>query len=933
MPVGNEITALQEAKKLISELREQLQGANTDLLAISKLARESQGNFANIKLPKELQSSLQANQQLISQLNANAKERERLEKALERAIAKRTEAESNVNKEMIQHRMETNLINRALKDEAILSSKLVGAYQKLGVKHKQAARTLRDYVAEGRRAGETQKQFNKRLDRAQKEFDQLDGKIKKADRATKDFRRNVGNYSSAFGKASLAIRNFAGVFGVYSALQIGQEIFEQVKALDALNTALAKVSETQEEFVQDQQFLRSISELYGVELQSLIKDYTKFKAGLKGTNLEGAEGVAIFQKLVAVSANLSKSGEEVNGILKAVTQSISKGKIQAEELRGQLGDRLEGALNIMARALGVTNQELEKMLENGELMADEVLPKFADELTETFSVELNQRVETLVSEQNRLKNAWTEFILSLEGGQGVLSSVFKDLLTFVTAAVKGMSLLTKSGEEVEEFYNESTRIQAYSAELATLEAEAKSSGKSLKELARIGRGDLINSVNLSKSNIKSFSDELEELEEKRKKGLTGGFFSNDAKRIRELRDALEGEKRLLALRQGALDAVNSILKKNAKQTKENTDEQDNLNKAVKKLKELASISFGTTVQEAEKLRKEAEDIAKALEGTKLGDGETVEFGAIDVPDTDEITAALQAIADKYKVISKEAKISAETQREIFDQLFSTFSNYYGLDLTAFSKMIGQKEVALEDYANFAKSVSNAILESRLIRYENEIVANQERLDAILADEDASEEKKKQAQLEADRREKQLRTKQAKAERENVLIQIAIDTAAAVAKVLGQTGIVAPLVIPGIIALGLAQAAFVASQPLPKFKDGVENFEGGPAVINDQKGGKFKEIVETPDGKRYMSDKRNVIANLPKGTNVYSATDTERILAESEQERIDLAIMRMGFDMFGNLEGKIENGIEKGFKKARINNRIINKIEQRTTNFR
>jgi tape measure domain-containing protein len=48
------------------------------------------------------------------------------------------------------------------------------------------------------------------------------------------------------------------------------------------------------------------------------------------------------------------------GIFKALEQMLSKGNVQAEELRGQLGERLPGAIYFSAKALGVTTRELNK---------------------------------------------------------------------------------------------------------------------------------------------------------------------------------------------------------------------------------------------------------------------------------------------------------------------------------------------------------------------------------------------------------------------------------------------------------------------------------------------------------------------------------------------------------------------------------------------
>ena len=66
----------------------------------------------------------------------------------------------------------------------------------------------------------------------------------------------------------------------------------------------------------------------------------------------------------------------MNGILRAFTQIISKGTVQSEELKGQVGERLPGAFALAAKALGMTTAELQKALENGEVKSAEFVRKF-----------------------------------------------------------------------------------------------------------------------------------------------------------------------------------------------------------------------------------------------------------------------------------------------------------------------------------------------------------------------------------------------------------------------------------------------------------------------------------------------------------------------------------------------------------------------------
>lgn len=67
----------------------------------------------------------------------------------------------------------------------------------------------------------------------------------------------------------------------------------------------------------------------------------------------------------------------MQGAFLALGQMISKGKVQAEELRGQLGERLPGAFQLAAKAMNMTTAELDKFMADGKLTAEELLPKLA----------------------------------------------------------------------------------------------------------------------------------------------------------------------------------------------------------------------------------------------------------------------------------------------------------------------------------------------------------------------------------------------------------------------------------------------------------------------------------------------------------------------------------------------------------------------------
>ncbi len=69
-------------------------------------------------------------------------------------------------------------------------------------------------------------------------------------------------------------------------------------------------------------------------------------------------------------------------------------------------------MNAIAKAMGVTTQELNKMLQKGQVLAADFLPKFATELENTFG-KGNDQVTTLAASQNRFNSSIDQLILAI----------------------------------------------------------------------------------------------------------------------------------------------------------------------------------------------------------------------------------------------------------------------------------------------------------------------------------------------------------------------------------------------------------------------------------------------------------------------------------------------------------------------------------------
>src|SRR5690606_39379996 len=88
----------------------------------------------------------------------------------------------------------------------------------------------------------------------------LDRKVRKADTAVGDFTKNVGNYKSAFSGLSNLMGAFGVVGGITGVVMLGKSIYQTTKEIQAQEIALKMLSETEETYAKNKDFLIRISE-------------------------------------------------------------------------------------------------------------------------------------------------------------------------------------------------------------------------------------------------------------------------------------------------------------------------------------------------------------------------------------------------------------------------------------------------------------------------------------------------------------------------------------------------------------------------------------------------------------------------------------------------------------------------------------------------
>lgn len=240
------------------------------------------------------------------------------------------------------------------------------------------------------------------------------------------------NAFTAVGVAATA----AAIGGLYAFTTAMAGAVEAAKQTERLNLAFLAITGKGQLAAKELQFVREEAARLGISFTEAAEAYKGIFAASKGTELEGKATQKIFTGIASASAALGLSAADTSASLLAVSQMISKGKISAEELRGQLGERLPPAFNTMAKAAGVSTAALDKMLEQGQVGID-LLPRFAQLLTDKYG-KAASAADGFIKAQQNLGNEY--FALQTAAGELVTKNTFViESLKILTTTMHGWS--------------------------------------------------------------------------------------------------------------------------------------------------------------------------------------------------------------------------------------------------------------------------------------------------------------------------------------------------------------------------------------------------------------------------------------------------------------------------------------------------------------
>ena len=179
-----------------------------------------------------------------------------------------------------------------------------------------------------------------------------------------------------------------GVSGAFAGAAIGAQIggLRQATAgtadyaaqIEKLKIALDGVSGSTENYNSALAAARQVTESLNVPQDAAIGGITRLVAAVRGAGGPMQDAELTFKNVTAAIKATGGSTEDVKGAITAMVQVFSKGKVSAEELSGQLGERLPGAVTLFAKANNMSLQELQENLKKGTVGLNELMRFIAE---------------------------------------------------------------------------------------------------------------------------------------------------------------------------------------------------------------------------------------------------------------------------------------------------------------------------------------------------------------------------------------------------------------------------------------------------------------------------------------------------------------------------------------------------------------------------
>lgn len=244
--------------------------------------------------------------------------------------------------------------------------------------------------------------------------------------------------------AATAVRDLLGAFMSFQTIRrVVKSLVDAQVTMQRIHYGLLSATGSAAGAAAQFEYLRENANRLGLDLRTSAQEYTRLAAAANAMNVEVEDQQKLYTALSQASTVLHLDAQRVQFATLALTQMFSKGKIQAEELRRQLGEAIPGVVPRFQQAVmrvvqgtDLAKYSFEELMKRGLLDTKKFLPQLIEALSETGRG-WEEASKGLNAELNRLKTAWFELKNSLS--EGIFNDAMIAVVRFLSSSLKELT--------------------------------------------------------------------------------------------------------------------------------------------------------------------------------------------------------------------------------------------------------------------------------------------------------------------------------------------------------------------------------------------------------------------------------------------------------------------------------------------------------------
>lgn len=237
---------------------------------------------------------------------------------------------------------------------------------------------------------------------------------------------------------------------VAGAASFAADSAQYAAGIQKLQIALKGVTKNSEDFQYGLDVISKTSKRLNVPIAASTKQFTTLSASVIGAGGSVKDAETVFTGVSNAIKATGGNAEDVQSAIRAMSQIFGKGKVSAEELQGQLGERLAGAVVKFAEANGSSLQKLQKDLRDGTVGLDQIM-NFAKKLNLDFAKTAENVANSSADAGQKLQTAMDRLKLAvgtiLQPIGAAFQKVFGNIVDAITEAIEAFNKFMGIGLE------------------------------------------------------------------------------------------------------------------------------------------------------------------------------------------------------------------------------------------------------------------------------------------------------------------------------------------------------------------------------------------------------------------------------------------------------------------------------------------------------